>query len=177
MMFPRWYVLDVERGREREVEAALDDAYITCLLPCLFFGPARPSKREEEGSAELLFPGCMFVRLAPADHGWEVVAGLPAVRGVVGFGGDPVPVPDDLPDSLIRLSLGSGCLVYRGGRLKDYGAERLGDELSGFLSRPPDGDGRVRCLLDLVARESGGWGTGKTLKVLAVGSAFRRNQG
>jgi transcription antitermination factor NusG len=168
---PRWYALEVDPGRERDVEAALDEACVTCLLPCLFFGSADP-KKDEEGSVEYLFPGYVFVRLAPADPMWGLVAKLPAVRGVVGFGGKPVPLPDELPNALIDLSLGSGYLVYRGDRLMDYGASPPGAELAEFLSRPPDSDGRVRFLLDFLVRGCGGFRGGQTLETLAVGSAF-----
>jgi transcriptional antiterminator RfaH len=170
---PRWYVLEVEPGREREVEAALDEACVDCLLPCLFFGSADPSK-DEECSVEHLFPGYVFVRLAAADRMWGLVAKLPAVRGVVGFGGKPVPLPDELPNALIDLSLGSGCLVYRGGRLVDYGAGPLSPALEGLLSRPPDAERRIRFLLDLLARRSGArHGADHDLRVVEVDHTFR----
>jgi len=174
---PHWYALEVELGREREVEEALQDAGIDCLLPCLFFGPERPSRTGEGCSVEFLFPGYIFVRLAPADYKWEVVAGLHGVKGVVAFGGSPAPVPDELPNALLALSLGSGCLVYRGGRLLDYGAGPLSPKLEGLLSMPLEEGARGRFLLDMLAEGTGARAPGQDPQTIRVHEVFGPQRG
>lgn len=173
---PSWYALQTRPGKEVSAEVTLARDGLNVLLPRVVFldtrgGPAkrrrrgRPRENSPEGTqrVEPLFPGYLFVRLAPARaDGWHAVHGNPWVLRVLGTGDEPVPVPDEAVELIMEKSQGSGVIVFRNGRpaWRDLVAGTRVEITSepfrglvGILETPTSGRKRVRVLLRLLGQE------------------------
>lgn len=122
---PRWYLLRTRPGSEAVAERALEAAGITVLLPRLYFEAppkkvrrrGRPPKDTPRDKVELLFPGCVLVQLAPGDaESWSRLRQVQGIAGLLGTAPEPLPVPDQVVDTIMEWSAGSVVIVYaRGG--------------------------------------------------------------
>lgn len=157
---PRWYAVRTKRGREAVVNLALQEAGLESLLPVILFRPAagprgRKGRRPSGARVEVLFPGYVFVRLAPRDGAsWEKVRGTHAVREVVSVGEEPLRVPDELMDTIFRVSAGSGIIV-RFRKSPSLASRKEGDTglLCRLLEEPLRGQERVHILMRFLGGE------------------------
>src|SRR6202167_6505685 len=86
----RCYALYTSSRREKRVADQIEHRGISCFLP-LYRSMRRWKDRRKE--LELaLFPGYVFVRLAPEDR--LRVLQLPSAVRLVSFNGRPLPLPD-----------------------------------------------------------------------------------
>src|SRR6202167_6512018 len=86
----KWYALHTSSRREKRVADQIEHRGISCFLP-LYPSVRRWKDRRKE--LELaLFPGYVFVRLAPEDR--LRVLQLPSAVRLVSFNGRPLPLPD-----------------------------------------------------------------------------------
>jgi transcription antitermination factor NusG len=174
--YPLWYAVQTKPRKEQPVESSLSDQGLTVLLPWVVYErsrvastrkarPGRPRKNPElaVSRTEPLFPGYLFVQLAPSDHErWHLVRRTPGVVRILGTGDEPVPVPDDAIELILEKSFGSGIIVFRDGRpawrdLEAGTRVEITEEpfrgLVGILEKPTSGRKRVRVLLEMMGQE------------------------
>ncbi len=90
-----WYAVQAKRYSESQVLNHLTVRSIPAFLPLMEVVRRRRGTRHPQ--LEPLFPGYLFVRMAPLDTHpdcWDAVRWSPGVRGILGMGERPVPVPD-----------------------------------------------------------------------------------
>jgi transcription antitermination factor NusG len=92
----RWYVAQTCANHEKRVEEHLQLRTVEAYLPV--YGSVRRWKDRSVRLALPLFPGYVFVRLALRDR--LQVLQTPSVVRLVGFGGQPTPLPDHEIDAL-----------------------------------------------------------------------------
>ncbi|MEW6400076.1 MAG: transcription termination/antitermination NusG family protein [Bacillota bacterium] len=175
--YPSWYAVQTKPRKESAVEATLDGEGVMVLLPRFVYqdapGAAGGQKRRRgrprkdpaasRDRVEPMFPGYLFVQLAPSDHDrWQMVRRNPWVLRVLGTGEEPVPVPDEAIDIILEKSFGSGIVVFRDGRpawrdLEAGARVEITEEpfrgLVGILEKPTSGRRRVRVLLQIMGQE------------------------
>jgi len=101
-----WFALTVKPRHEKAVTEHLSARSLEAYAP-VYRERRRWSDRVK--TVELpLFPRYVFCRFSFADR--LKVIGMPSVQSVVGFGGEPVPVPDEEIDA-VRMLVGSGLAV------------------------------------------------------------------
>lgn len=101
-----WYALYTRPRHEKRVAQQIEQRRIACFLP-LYRSVRRWRDRRKE--LELaLFPGYVFVRIAPEDR-LRVLQLAGAVR-FVSFNGRPVPVPEHEVESLMNGCTSGICL-------------------------------------------------------------------
>jgi transcription antitermination factor NusG len=157
---PGWYAVRTKRGREAVVNLALQEAGLRSLLPVVLFRPVagprgRKGRRPSGARVEVLFPGYVFVRLAPGDGpSWQKVRGTYAVREVVGVGEEPLRVPDELMETILSVSAGSGIIV-RFRKSPRLASRKEGDTglLCRLLEGPLRGQERVHILMRFLGGE------------------------
>ena len=87
----QWYVVQTKARRERFAYDRLDAAGLEVLLPQIAV-----NRHGSVVSREPLFPGYLFARLDPGSGHIHMVSYSAGVSRVVGFGGEPTPVPEEL---------------------------------------------------------------------------------
>jgi transcriptional antiterminator RfaH len=96
----QWYTLCTKPNAEYQVTTALQRREIETYLPELEVVQAK-QRREKKP----FFPGYLFVKLDFETMGISAVQWTPGLRNIVAFGGQPVPLPNEVID-LIRCRLG-----------------------------------------------------------------------
>ncbi len=104
---------------------------------------------------EPLFPSYLFVRTSPDLVPWGMIIWTPGVRGVLGDGCEPLPVPEGLIRSIQDRIVSLG--FVRVGPQFQLGAPVRVREgpfagLEGIFERPVSREGRVRVLLAMLER-------------------------
>jgi transcriptional antiterminator RfaH len=92
----KWYAFQSKFQKEGLVCAQLELRNIDAFFPCLRVQPVNP----RASRVRAYFPGYVFGRLDLECIGSSIVSWLPGAIGIVSFGGEPVPVPDHLIDTL-----------------------------------------------------------------------------
>jgi transcription termination/antitermination protein NusG len=117
---PRWYALTVKHQHEQAIEGMLRYKDFETLAPVY-----RISKQWSDRNKQLekpLFAGYVFCRFSVADK--VEVSNTPGVGRIVGFGGYPVPIPDEEVVA-IQLATQSGLPFRPWPRLQPGGRVRV----------------------------------------------------
>jgi transcriptional antiterminator RfaH len=154
-----WYAVQVKRHSEARAVRHLALKAIPSFLP--FVEIVRPGRAGRLVRLEALFPGYLFVRMAPWNvdpRGWHAVRWNPGVRSILGTGETPVPVPDDviiaIQDRVNDLGfIRPGPRFSGGSRVRIRNGPLAG--LEAIFERCMSRSGRVRVLLDLLGQERG----------------------
>jgi len=155
-LVPNWYAIQANRHEERRVVHHLALKAIPSFLP--FIEVVRRYGKRRVARVEPLFPGYLFVQLAPREANpgsWYAVRWAPGVRRILGTADVPVPVPDDVIATIQA-------------RMKDFGFVRPGSRfvngsrvrfrhgplagLEAIFAGPVSRQGRVRVLLELLGQ-------------------------
>jgi transcriptional antiterminator RfaH len=145
---PAWYLVQCKsRQDERAEEHLLRQGYGCC----------RPTRRCEkllrgrrQAIVESLFPGYLFVHLDD-DASWAPLRSTRGVSRVIGFGGQPLPVPDGL---IVELQQRSAALVEPLWKAGTHVRITEGCFVAlGAIFVAMDGDERVHLLLNLLNRQ------------------------
>lgn len=99
----RWYAAYTSANREKRVAEQLAQRSMEHFLP--LYASVRKWKDRRVKLELPLFPGYVFVQMAPRDR--LKVLQIPGVSSLVGFGGTPTALPDGEIE-ILRASLGSG---------------------------------------------------------------------
>jgi transcriptional antiterminator RfaH len=154
---PAWYAVEVKRYCESRVVRHLALRAVPSFLP--FIEVTRRNGAKRISRLEPLFPGYLFVHVPPVScepRLWHVVRWSPGVRTILGCGGIPVPVPDEVISAIqervrelgfirpgLRFSSGARVRIHRGPF----------EGLEAIFDRPMSRAGRVRVLLELLGQE------------------------
>ncbi|MTZ14677.1 transcription/translation regulatory transformer protein RfaH [Pseudomonas sp. JL972] len=93
---PRWYLVQTKPRQESRAEEHLQRQHYECYRPLRNTTGGRQQARH----AEPLFPGYLFIRLDPGKDNWYPIRSTRGVSRVVSFGGQPIPVQDELIEQL-----------------------------------------------------------------------------
>jgi transcription antitermination factor NusG len=102
----RWYAAYTSANHEKRVRQQCEERCVTCFLPV--YETVRRWKDRRMHLQLPLFPGYVFVRMALTDR--VRVLQLPGVVRLVGFGGNPFPLPDEEIEGL-RKALAAGIVA------------------------------------------------------------------
>ena len=151
-----WYVIQAKPRQEGRVVRHLALAALSTFLP--FIEVTRRRRSVRTPCLEPLFPGYLFIRLAPLNRQpgpWNTVRWTPGVSRILSTGLTPVPVPEEFVEEIenrmsehgfVRLAspLVNGAKVrVRSGPFED---------LEAVFDRPLSRSGRVRVLLQLMGQ-------------------------
>jgi len=120
----KWFALTVKPNHEKTVASILHNRGLEGFLP-LYRVRNRWSDRVKELDLPL-FPSYVFSRFPFANR--VRVLAIPSVTSIVGFGGEPAPIPDDEIDAVrklvtSRLPLGPWPFLKEGRRVRiNHGA-------------------------------------------------------
>jgi transcriptional antiterminator RfaH len=91
-MSTHWYALHVKPHKERSVHELLAAGDMEVFYPRLYVKPVNPRSRKERP----FFPGYMFVQLDLESEGPNFLRWTEGTYGLVTFGDEPVPVPENM---------------------------------------------------------------------------------
>lgn len=91
-----WYALHSKPRKEDAVAQQLHSQGFEIYYPRILVQPANPRSRK----IKPYFPGYLFVRANLANVGQSTFNWMPFANGLVSFGDEPAPVPDDLIDAI-----------------------------------------------------------------------------
>lgn len=145
-----WYALYTKPKKEYHVDTFLQGEGIETYLPTI----ARRVRRRDRPNRLVFFPCYLFARLDLARTPRSSIDWMPGVQRIVGFGGEPAVVPDEMVD-LVRERL-NNCKEIA------YGQFRKGDrvrivsgplrDLEALFDSPLSAADRVCVLLDVMGR-------------------------
>lgn len=95
-MSHQWYALHVKPHKERFVYKQLRADDIDAYLPLVKVNPVNPRAAKERP----WFPGYLFVHIDLEEEGKNRLAWIPGSHRLVGFGEDPIPVPNSIIDAM-----------------------------------------------------------------------------
>lgn len=95
---PAWYVIQCRANQNQRAQANLENQGFTCFHPQLNVEKLRAGRRVTR--LEPLFPGYLFIQLCEQSQSWYTIRSTRGVQKLVAFGQYPLPVPDDVIDSL-----------------------------------------------------------------------------
>ena len=146
-----WYIIQSKARKEDLLCEQLRLREIETFFPTLRVKPVNPRARK----IKPYFPGYVFGRVDLADAGRSILEWVPGAVGIVSFGGDPAPVPDELVATLrqhldkINASNGREGEKYRSGDVVAiHGGPFAGYEAIFDIHLP--GRDRVEVLLKLL---------------------------
>lgn len=153
-----WYVVQAKPRQEVRVVRRLALSAIITFLPYVEVSRRRASGKVK--CLEPLFPGYLFVRLAPSSRvpaSWNVVRWAQGVLRVLAVGLTPVSVPEDFVEAIERQTSEHGFVrlpspLVNGARVR----VRSGpfEDLEAVFDRPLTRSGRVRVLLELLGQRT-----------------------
>jgi transcriptional antiterminator RfaH len=152
----QWFAVNTKPKNEDLAVAHLEAKGVEVFLPKI---PVRRKRGSKKVSLmEPLFPGYLFVHIAPVTKLVNQVNWTPGVRRLLCAGDTPVPVPDAAID-LIRQRVGPRDHQTpkperefpTGSRVAIRHGPFAG--LVGIIEKPVSGRGRVRVLLELLQRQ------------------------
>lgn len=148
---PAWYLVQCRPRQEERALEHLRNQDFRCFLPRYAREKIRAGRRTI--SEEPLFPGYAFIQLSLSGQSWHSIRSTRGVRGLVRFGQQAVPVPDDVVE---QLSVGGSetgetdPLFRRGDRLRIKQGPFV--DLDAVFDRF-EGDERVIVLLNILQKE------------------------
>ncbi|WP_417547453.1 transcription/translation regulatory transformer protein RfaH [Marinobacter segnicrescens] len=89
-----WYAIQHKPAQGDRALENLQNQDARCFYPKVTVERIRAGKRTTR--LEPLFPGYLFINIDPSDPLWGKLRSTRGVLRVVGFGGKPVPVPDEV---------------------------------------------------------------------------------
>lgn len=150
----KWYVVRAKPRRERFVHEQLSGQKLEVFYPAVRVNPVNPRSARERA----YFPGYLFIRLDLAAEGASRIRWLPAVVGLVEFGGEPAIVPDPLFSQLQRrvdaIQAAGGLVLadlQRGDAVRIVSGPLQGYEA--IFDLRLHGSDRVRVLIELLRRQ------------------------
>jgi transcription elongation factor/antiterminator RfaH len=147
----RWYVVYTKPHAEERAQFHFRLRRVEYFLPRLLL----PGNRRKPNLIISLFPNYMFVRIALAED-YQRVVWSPGVKYLVGFGGHPAPLDDEVVEFLMKQANLEGIIPARL-NLEIGQVVRICDGplagLVGIIQSPPDTKGRVKLLLNLLQRQ------------------------
>jgi transcriptional antiterminator RfaH len=146
----RWYLIQTKPRQEARAQEHLQRQHFECYRPLksdpLKRRTARPQSEEE------LFPGYLFIRMDQVHDNWYPIRSTRGVARIVTFGGQPVPVGDELIEQIRqRLSAPAPRAVFSHGEMVRITAGGFSDVEAIFLAA--DGTERAVILLNLLQRQ------------------------
>lgn len=146
-----WYIFQSKSRKEDLLCEQLRLRDIEIFFPALRVKPVNPRSRK----IKPYFPGYVFGRIDLTESGQSILQWIPGAVGLVSFGGDPAPVPDELVTTLrhhldtINESNGKVSEKFRSGDLVAiHGGPFAGYEAIFDIHLP--GRDRVEVLLKLL---------------------------
>lgn len=150
-MEPRWYVLRSKPHKEAIVWQQVRSHGLETFYPRIQVQPTNPRARK----VRPYFPGYLFVRVNLAEVGLSTFQWMPHAVGLVCFGGEPAPVPDELITALrrhVKEVIAAGGELFYGLEPGDRVVVRDGP-FAGYeaiFDTRLDGTDRVRVLLKML---------------------------
>lgn len=146
-----WYVVETQRHREPVARAVLAERGIASYLPRVEQWP-----RPAVGAAVApMFPGYLFVQVSLAEQAHRVVRSN-GIKAFVAFGGEPVPVVDEVI-AFLRAREGTDGVI-RCGDDSGGAAVRIVDGpfrgLTAVVTRRLGAGDRVRVLMEILQRQT-----------------------
>ncbi|MBW7923420.1 MAG: transcription/translation regulatory transformer protein RfaH [Burkholderiaceae bacterium] len=145
---PRWHLVYTKPREERRALEHLRRQDYECYLP------ERPVERMRDGHrcivTEPLFPRYLFIRLAPGTSNWLPIRSTRGVSTIVRFGNRFPALPDEDIEALRQGEVAVRPLFETGARLVAVEGPFAGVQT---LYLEPDGDTRVRVLLEILGSE------------------------
>ena len=146
-----WYVIQVKPRQEGRVVRHLALAALPTFLP--FIEVTRRRRSVRAACLEPLFPGYLFIRLAPLHRepaSWNTIRWTPGVSRILTTGAIPVPVPEEFVVEIEKRTSEHGFVrlaspLVNGAKVR----VRSGpfEDLEAVFDRPLSRSGRVRVLL------------------------------
>jgi transcriptional antiterminator RfaH len=148
-----WYALYTKLQMEQHVSAVLQARGIETYLPTMPVYKGR--RRTEKGQA--FFPCYLFARMDLSAIGTSSVAWIPGLRKIVGFGGQPVVVRDDVMDTIqhrLKQMEVAGYPMEQRFKPGDRVAIKAGPlrDSKGIFDKSLSSSDRARILVDILGR-------------------------
>jgi transcriptional antiterminator RfaH len=147
----RWYALRTKPRKEDAVWQQLHNKEVENYYPRVRIHPVNPRARK----VKPYFPGYLFIRVDLDESGISTYQWMPHSLGLVSFGGEPAPIPDNLIYELkkrIQEIAEAGGEIFDG--LKPGDAVRIHEgPFAGYeaiFDTRVDGQERVRVLLQFI---------------------------
>ncbi len=151
MNFKQWYVVYSKPHMEERAQFHFRLKQVEYFFPRLLL----PGTRTKPARLIALFPNYMFVRIA-LNKDYHRVIWSPGIKYLVGFGGEFVPLKDDVVEFFMNRADSDGIIPARL-NIEIGQVVRLCDGplagLLGIIQHPPDARGRVKLLLNLLERQ------------------------
>jgi len=98
-----WFVLSVRKRSEKRIFDSLTKEKIHSWMPEKKRCSARYKRRGSAVSADLIFPGYLFVRIVPSAHAFAGLRLVKGVESILGHGEGPTPVSDEIMNELMGM--------------------------------------------------------------------------
>ena len=151
-----WYAVQVKRHEEQRTERYLGLKSISALLPLVEV--VRRYSQRKVRHLEPLFPGYLFARMHPPEllpGPWSTLRWAPGVSRILGTDDAPVPVPDEVLETIKARMSGRGYVkpeirYLPGSQVRVRHGPLAG--LDAMFERPLSRPERVRVLLQLLGQ-------------------------
>jgi transcriptional antiterminator RfaH len=147
----KWYVVLTKARSEEIAQFHLNTKGIEVFYPKLLLPIANKGSRH----CVSLFPNYLFVRIAISSQEYFRVAWCPGVKRLIGFGGTPAVIEEQVINLMRERANQDGLIVARSNL-------KVGDEvqitegpfkgLVGIIQEPPNAKSRVKVLMDILNR-------------------------
>ena len=146
-LFMKWYVLQCKLGQGDRAFMHLQNQDVPCFYPKVMVEKLHLGKRSCK--LEALFSGYIFINLSQLNPVWSKLRSTRGVIRIVGFGGKPLPVEDEVIDHL-RVSLSK--VAFAGGIKIGDGVDVLEGPFAGIRAvfQCYDGDERAIVLIEFM---------------------------
>jgi len=108
-MAHKWYIVHTYSGFEHKVKDALEERIKQHQMEDYFSQIVVPTEKvvevvkgQRRTSSRKIFPGYILVKMDLNDRSWHLVKDTPKVTGFVGGDRNPVPLPDDEAERIIK---------------------------------------------------------------------------
>jgi transcriptional antiterminator RfaH len=148
-----WFAVYTKPQQEEYAELNLRLRGIATFLPKIVL--PKSAKRKKQVVA--LFPHYLFVRCEIISNEYGAIVWCPGVKRLVSFSGTPAIVDNSIMEFLMAQTgadglIASRCNVEVGQKVSIDGGPF--DGLVGIIQQPPNAQGRVKVLLQLLNRET-----------------------
>ena len=146
-----WYVVYSNPHKEQQAQFHLGLKGVQTFFPRLRV----PATGENKEKIVPLFRNYLFARIDVTSE-YHLVVWTPGVRRLVSFGGEPVPIQEEVVQFLKQKADPRGVIPARSRLRRSQEVEISGgpfDGLMGIIQAPPDDKGRVKVLLKLLNRQ------------------------
>lgn len=145
----RWYLLQSKPNQAARALEHLQRQAYPCFLPLRQVERVVRGRRQQ--TEEPLFPNYLFIQLDDVHDNWMPIRSTRGVSRLVGFGGQPLPVPDAVIEQLRQRMMPPDNLLQPGDRVRINNGSFAEIEAI-FLAH--DKDERVLLLINLLQREN-----------------------